>query len=62
VTRARDAGEEIITQASALSASLIVLGYQPGDDPDDNRMKQITRIVFDRAPCEVILNKQPSAK
>jgi nucleotide-binding universal stress UspA family protein/anti-anti-sigma regulatory factor len=58
VTRTRDAGEEIVTQASALEASLIVLAYQPSDDPDDTLMQRVTRTVIDRAPCEVILNKQ----
>ncbi|MGI4791201.1 MAG: universal stress protein [Janthinobacterium lividum] len=59
VTRTRDAGEEIVTQATAMEASLIVLAYQPSDDPDDSFMKRVTRTVFDRSPCEVILNKQP---
>ena len=58
VTRTRDAGEEIVTQASAIEASLIVLAYQPSDDPDDTFMQRVTRTVIDRAPCEVILNKQ----
>ncbi len=58
VTRTRDAGEEIVTQASALEASLIVLAYQPSDDPDDTLVQRVIRTVFDRAPCEVILNKQ----
>ena len=59
VARARDIGEEIIVQAEALSASLIVLGYLPSSDPADTRLARITRTVLDRAPCEVILNKQP---
>ncbi len=58
VTRTRDAGEEIVSQATALEASLIVLAYQPSDDPDDTFMQRVTRTVIDRAPCEVILNKQ----
>ncbi len=58
VTRTRDAGDEIVTQAAALEASLIVLAYQPSSDPDDTSMQRITRTVMDRAPCEVILNKQ----
>ncbi len=57
VTRTRDAGEEIVTQAAALEASLIVLAYQKSDDPDDTQMERITRTVIDRAPCEVLLNK-----
>jgi len=61
VTRARDVGEEIVTQAAVLSASLIVLGYLPTDDPADTRLARMTRQVLDRAPCEVILNKQPRA-
>jgi nucleotide-binding universal stress UspA family protein/anti-anti-sigma regulatory factor len=59
VTRTRDAGEEIVTQATALEASLIVLAYLPSDDPDDTLMQRVSRTVFDRSPCEVILNKQP---
>lgn len=58
VTRTRDAGEEIVTQAAALEASLIVLAYQRPDDPADTLMQRVTRTVIDRAPCEVILNKQ----
>ena len=58
VTRTRDAGEEIVTQATALEASLIVLAYQPSDDPADTLMQRVSRTVADRAPCELILNKQ----
>ena len=58
VTRTRDAGEEIVTQAAALEASLIVLAYQKSDDPADMLMQRVSRTVIDRAPCEVILNKQ----
>lgn len=58
VTRTRDAGEEIVTQAAALEASLIVLAYQKSDDPADTLMQRVSRTVIDRAPCEVILNKQ----
>ena len=61
VTRARDIGEEIVTQATALSASLIVLGYSPTDDPADTKLARVTRLVLERAPCEVILNKQAHA-
>jgi len=58
VTRTRDAGEEIVTQATALEASLIVLAYQKSDDPADTLMQRVSRTVIDHAPCEVILNKQ----
>ena len=58
VTRTRDAGEEIVTQATSLEASLIVLAYQPSGDPADTSMERISRTVVDRAPCEVILNKR----
>ena len=58
VTRTRDAGEEIVSQATALGASLIVLAYQKSDDPADTLMQRVSRTVIDRAPCEVILNKQ----
>ena len=58
VTRTRDAGEEIVTQAAALEASLIVLAYQNSDDPADTLMQRVSRTVIDHAPCEVILNKQ----
>ena len=60
VTRTRDAGEEIVTQAKAMEASLIVLAYLPSDDPADTLMQRVSRTVFDRSPCEVILNKQPA--
>ena len=59
VIRTRDLGEEIVAQAAALSASLIVLGYQPAEDPAETRLAKVVRLVLDRAPCEVILNKQP---
>jgi len=59
VTRARDVGEEIVTRAAALNASLIVLCYLPTDDPGETRLANVTRTVLNRAPCEVILNKQP---
>ncbi len=59
VTRARDAGEEIVHQAEVLSASLIVLTYLPSDDPSDTLMERVTRTILERAPCEVVLNKQP---
>ena len=58
VTRTRDAGEEIVQQAKVLEASLIVLTYLPSDDPSDDLMKRVTRTVLERAPCEVVLNKQ----
>jgi len=60
VTRARDAGEEIVHQAEVLGASLIVLTYLPSGDPSDTLMERVTRTVLDRAPCEVVLNKQPA--
>lgn len=60
VTRARDAGEEIVRQAEILSASQIVLAYLPSGDPSDTLMERVTRTVLDRAPCEVVLNKQPA--
>ena len=58
VTRARDAGEEIVNQAEVLSASLIVLAYLPSEDPSDTFMARVSRTVLERAPCEVVLNKQ----
>ncbi len=61
VTRTRDAGEEIVAQAAALEASLIVLAYQNSDDPADTLMQRVSRTVIDRAPCEVILNKQAAS-
>lgn len=60
VTRARDAGEEIVHQAEALGASMIVLAYLPSDDPSDTFMSRVSRTILDRAPCEVVLNKQPA--
>ncbi len=58
VTRARDAGEEIVAQATSLGASLIVLTYLPSGDPSDTLMARTARTVLDRAPCEVVLDKQ----
>ena len=59
VTRARDAGEEIVAQATRLNATMIVLTYLPSDDPSDTLMSRVSRTILDRAPCEVVLNKQP---
>ena len=59
LARARDAGEEIVTQAGRLSATMIVLTYRPSDDPSDTLVQRVTRTVLDRAPCEVVLNKVP---
>ena len=61
VIRSREIGEEIVSQATALNASLIVLGYLPSNDPADTRLARVVGLVLDRAPCEVILNKQPRA-
>jgi nucleotide-binding universal stress UspA family protein len=57
VTRARDAGEEIIHQAEQLGANIIVLSYMPTEDTLDEGMSRVMRTVLDRAPCEVILNR-----
>ena len=59
LARARDAGEEIVAQATRLGATMIVLTYRPSSDPSDTLMTRVTRTVIDRAPCEVVLNKQP---
>ncbi len=59
LARARDAGEEIVAQATRLGATMIVLAYRPSSDPSDTLMTRVTRTVIDRAPCEVVLNKQP---
>ena len=59
VTRSRDAGEEIVAQAERLGATMIVLAYLPSDDPSDTLMSRVSRTILDRAPCEVVLNKQP---
>ena len=59
LARARDAGEEIVLQAARLSATMIVLTYRTSPDPSDTLMTRVTRTVVDRAPCEVVLNKQP---
>lgn len=57
VARTREAGEEIVHQATELGVARIVLAYAPSADPSDDLMTRISRFVFDRAPCEVILNK-----
>lgn len=57
VARTREAGEEIVHQAANLGVARIVLAYAPSADPSDDLMTRISRFVFDRAPCEVILNK-----
>ena len=59
VIRSREIGEEIVSQAATLNASLIVLGYLPSEDPAETRLAKVVRLVMDRSPCEVILNKQP---
>ena len=59
VLRARDAGEEIVHQASLLNASIIILSRCPSSGSEDEFMTRITRTVMERAPCEVILNKLP---
>lgn len=60
VTRARDAGDEIINQAKQIGASVIVIGYIPiADAENDTFMVRVTRTLLNRAPCEVIINKLP---
>ena len=59
VRRARDAGEDIVLHAEELAVGLIVLAYLPVEDPADDLMRRAVRTVFERAPCEVVLNKQP---
>ncbi len=60
VRRARDAGEEMVHQAEELGVNMIVLAYAPTGDPEDP-MLRILRTLFDRAPCEVVVNKVPPA-
>ena len=59
LARARDAGEEIVAQATRLGATMIVLTYRTSADPSDTLMTRVARTVIDRAPCEVVLNKHP---
>lgn len=59
VARTRDTGEEIVQQAAALNANMIVLSICPGEDEADNFTSRVVRTVLDRAPCEVILNRLP---
>jgi len=61
VCRGRDAGEEIVNQAHALNANMIVLSYSQDMDASDDLLKKVGRTVLDRSQCEVILNKVPAA-
>ena len=57
VARGRDAGEEIVQRALALSANVIVLSTKRSDDPNNNIMARVAEVLLERAPCEVILHK-----
>lgn len=58
VSRARDAGEEIVQQAREVGANIIVLAYEP--DGEGDIMDRVAKTLISRAHCEVILNKMPS--
>ncbi len=59
VMRARDAGEEIVRQAELLHANVIVLSRTDSSHIGEDDMSRVARMVLDRAPCEVILNRLP---
>jgi anti-anti-sigma regulatory factor len=60
VSRTRDAGEDIIHLATSQEASIVLMTYQPPDDPSDNLGERVVKTVFGRAPCEIVLNKVPA--
>lgn len=60
VTRTRDAGDELVQQAKQVSANIIVLAYTP-TGADGDIMERVAKTLLGRAPCEVILNKMPTA-
>jgi len=61
VTRSRDAGEELVQQAQQVSANIIVLAYTPSEEGEGGIMERVAKTLLSRAPCEVILNKMPTA-
>jgi len=61
VTRSRDAGEELVQQAQQVGANIIVLAYSPSEEGDGGIMERVAKTLLGRAPCEVILNKMPTA-
>jgi len=56
--RTRDAVEAIVKMVTEESASLIVLGAHPG--ADDGLPAEITRDLFFRVPCEVVVDYVPT--
>jgi len=56
VSRARDAGDEIVSQAREINANMIVLAYSPGPDSDDQAAR-VVKTLMNKAPCEVVLNR-----
>lgn len=58
VVRTRDAGDEIVHLAGTVHANILILATEEGDECEDF-LTRIARVVLDRAPCEVILNKLP---
>jgi anti-anti-sigma regulatory factor/nucleotide-binding universal stress UspA family protein len=61
VTRARDAGDEIVHQARQIGANIVVLTYVPEDEAGDDVRGRVVAALLSNAPCEVILNKLPLA-
>jgi nucleotide-binding universal stress UspA family protein len=57
VARTRDTGDEIVSQAAAIPANLVILSFAAASEMQDDFTHRVARVVMDRAPCEVILNK-----
>jgi nucleotide-binding universal stress UspA family protein/anti-anti-sigma regulatory factor len=57
VTRARDAGDEIVNQARELNANMIVLAYAPMADVVDETGARVIGTLMSHAPCEVVINR-----
>lgn len=61
VTRARDAADEIVQQAQQIHANIIVLADMPSAGSEESIMDRVAGSLLSHAPCEVILNKAPTA-
>jgi anti-anti-sigma regulatory factor len=60
VARTRDAGDEIVHLAGVVHANIIILATAAEGEPCEDFLTRIAKVVLDRAPCEVILNKLPT--
>ena len=62
MSRTRDAGDEIVQQAAGVQANIIVMSTTADDEPIREFFTRIARVVLERAPCEVIVNKLAPAR